>query len=775
MRCLTWVTVIAVPLLLCSCDGKKVDGGGQAEAGKEGQPKITGWLNWRGPRQTGASQETGLPVQCDAGKELWSYPLSGRGTPVLAGKNVYVWGYQGEGAGLQEVLLCLDAESGKLDWERRYSDFLSDNIYDRYAIGSPAVDPESGDVYLITSPGLFECLSPDGKTVRFQHSLMETLGRLTFPNGRGGTVVIDHDLVIFHYIMSNWGAQGPAMDRFYACDKKTGELVWHGATGERPKDNSITVPFIENRYGKRVFYAGTGDGSIACFNARTGQMLWRYKLGQGGINSSVVVSGNTLLAIHNTENVDSSERGRMIALKIPESVPAQPVLDKSCELWRNPLAAFSSSPVLVGETVYVTCESGELCALDVKTGHHKWRQKLGVEQLHASPLYADGRLYVPIFIPLQDENLPIKGKNFFVVQPEDGKILGATRLEGDCIGAPSAWNGRVFVHTTKKLYCFGKAGSNTGAPDWPAAEPLPVAGEAKELQIIPSEVLLRPGGKAAFRMRSIDQHGLPVGEVKTATWESYIPPTALVKALMKGKFNATGELVADAVLEPSAGAFKATAGNLSGIVRGRVLPDLPLKEDFNAYTLAEEHKVEAGVKFAYPPLSWIGARFKWEIREVGGEKCLTKTIDNTLFQRAMTFFGHPDTKGYTIAADVMSDGNKRKMSEVGVINQRYNVILKGNAQQLEVNSNQERLRVTVPFKWVPMKWYTLKARVDVAQDGSGTVRAKAWPKGEAEPLEWTLEVPLAHAHTNGSPGLFGFSPQLMPVYVDNVQVTPNGK
>ena len=126
----------------------------------------------------------------------------------------------------------------------------------------------------------------------------------------------------------------------------------------------------------------------------------------------------------------------------------------------------------------------------------------------------------------------------------------------------------------------------------------------------------------------------------------------------------------------------------------------------------------------------------------------------------------------------MSDGNRRKMSEVGIINQHYLIVLKGNEQKLEINSNLERLRVPAVdeppnFKWLPNVWYRLKARVDVAADGSGTVRAKAWKKAEGEPEKWTLEVPHRHAHQNGSPGLYGFSPQDMRVYIDNVSVTPN--
>jgi hypothetical protein len=80
----------------------------------------------------------------------------------------------------------------------------------------------------------------------------------------------------------------------------------------------------------------------------------------------------------------------------------------------------------------------------------------------------------------------------------------------------------------------------------------------------------------------------------------------------------------------------------------------------------------------------------------------------------------------------------------------------------------------VPFAWQAGKWYTLKTRVDVAPDGSGVVRAKCWPRDEAEPEGWTIEVQHAHAHHEGTPGLYGFTPQSrVRVYVDNIRVIPN--
>jgi hypothetical protein len=335
------------------------------------------------------------------------------------------------------------------------------------------------------------------------------------------------------------------------------------------------------------------------------------------------------------------------------------------------------------------------------------------------------------------------------------------------------------MQTTRHLYCFGKAGSNAGLAAEPAAEKWPAPGAATQLQVIPSEVLLRPAQTVSFRLRSLDANGLTVEEIKdqkSIKWAQYIPPTAKVRALLAGSFNEQGQFTAAPDAKPSAGAYQASLGELKGYIRGRTLPYLPIKQDFEWATLTETNEFDSE-RFAYPPLPWIGARFKFEIRDKEGSKVLAKTTENPFFQRAMVFLGDPGTKNYTIEADVMSDGNRRVMSDVGVINQRYLIVLKGNEQKLEINSNLERLRVPAKdepqnFKWLPKAWYRLKARVDVAPDGSGVVRAKAWKKEDPEPDKWILEVPHRHAHESGSPGLFGFSPQ-MKVYIDNVSVTPN--
>ena len=752
---------------------------------------VTGWLNWRGPQQNGTSLETALPDKIDASEALWVADFPGQSTAVVANDKVYIMGYLGEGADLQEGIGCFDAETGKLLWSRRYNDFLSDTIYLRYATSSPTVDPETGNIYMQGTQGILAGFTPDGK-VLWQHSMMEGFGRLTFPNSRTASPVLDDDLLITRGITANWGAHGPASDRFYAFDKRTGQLVWASTPGDRPRDNSFSHPYLGWLDSKRVLYSATGDGAVVCVNARTGDPLWRIPLFKAGINATVLVHNNDkVIAIYGTPY----EPGQMVALKIPHVTPtnsaAGPIVVERAqvELWSNDLSTSTSSPILVGDRVYVVTEKGYLCSVDATSGKVLWRLNIGIEQRNSSPLFADGKIYVPM---LDDPAVKSEGGGdagskgaFYVIQPSDkeGKILSHATLDGRCFGSPTAYNGKIYMQTTRHLYCFGKKGATAQVAVQPSPEQRPQPGPAAQLQIIPSEVLLKPGESASFRVRTLDANGFTVQEIndpKAVQWASFIPATARVRSTMKAAFNGEGKLVAATDSVPSAGAFQASLGNMHGVFRGRVLPGLPIRQDFQSFDLSETttNAFEKPTPFAYPPLPWIGARFKFEVRDKDGNQALTKTVDNKFFQRGFVFMGDPEMSHYTIEADVLSEGNRRKMSDVGIINQRYLIVLKGNEQKLEVNSNQERLRVPLPeepanFKWLPNVWYRLKARVDIAPDGTGVVRAKAWKRDETEPAPWTLEVPHRTAHRTGCPGLYGFSPQEMRVYIDNVRVTEN--
>ena len=802
------------------------------KAAKADEPKpaaasaggVKGWLDWRGPLKTGVSLEAGLPEKIDAKTALWSVDFPGQSSPVIANGKLFVMGYEGEAENLQEGISAFDTETGKLLWKQLNNDFLSDVIYLRYATSNPAVDPETGNIFTQGSQGLLTSYSPDGK-VLWQHSMMEEFGRLTFPNSRTASPIIDGELVITRGITSAWGAHGPAGDRFYAFDKKTGELVWSSAPGERPQDNTFCHVWLGFHEGKRVLYSAGGDSTLLAINARTGEPLWRVSVAKagakGGINAAVIQHKDNIIVVHESENIDTTEVGRMAAFKIPTGVKPPNAQTphvftaKELETWRNPVGSLASSPVLVGDRIYEVSGTGDLAAVDANTGKVLWKKKLGIEQRQSSPLYAGGLLYVAMYIAAQGEGANPGAADtdggsgeLFVLKPSDTgvEIVSRTLLDGKCFGSPVAYNGKIYIQTDKKLYAFGKKGDNAkGLAKYPEPEKWPAPGAKTQLQPIPYEFALKPGEKRGFRIRALDANGFTVDEnvdPKSVKWEPFIPPTALVKVTMKGAFDANGELTAEAI---SAGQWKATLDGAVGFVKGRVASGLPIKQDFETIELKETtgpgigkeplplapatadkpaqqaaptnwNVVEEPTPFSYPPLWWNSARFRFEVRQApgeGGTKAFCKTVDNKLFQRGQVFISTPDLKNYTIEADVLTEGNKRKMSEIGVINQRYIVVLKGNSQELEVNSNQERLKVSVPFKWSPNAWYRVKARVDLAADGTGMVRAKAWKKGEEEPAAWALEVPHKLAHAHGSPGLFGFSPQEQRAWVDNIAVTPN--
>ena len=130
---------------------------------------------------------------------------------------------------------------------------------------------------------------------------------------------------------------------------------------------------------------------------------------------------------------------------------------------------------------------------------------------------------------------------------------------------------------------------------------------------------------------------------------------------------------------------------------------------------------------------------------------------------------------YTVQGDVRSTQKRRQMGDVGLVAQRYNLILFGNAEKVELQSWQPETARTVSkkFSWKWDTWYTLKLRVETLIDKSVKVQGKVWPRGEAEPAEWTIERvdPPALANLEGAAGLYADAP--VEVALDNIKVTKN--
>lgn len=733
---------------------------------------ASGWLNWRGPNQNGVSPAAvKLPDSLAIGgpNHRWSFKIQGAGAPVIADGRVYAFGFYGETTDLEEALICLDVKTGEKLWEHRFRDYLSDTTYNRYGIGAPLVDAETGNIYLESTWGHVFAFSRDGK-VLWERSMVEEFGRLTFPNGRTGSLAIDGPLVITDGITANWGADGPARNRFYAFDKRTGELVWFSTPSVAPVDSSFATPVFGNLGNQRVFYAGTGCGYIVCINARTGEPVWRFHLSAAGVNADILLLGNDkLIGVHGKENVDSTSMGRLVAIKIPTEYPTGPkplVLPPSAEVWRNDdYVAFSSSPLLVNGRVYSTIATGSLVCADAATGKTIWQEKLAPDQLHASPAYADGKFYVPMH----------NGTVFVLKDAGDkAQILSQNPMGAPCLGAPSFYGDAVFIFSKEALHCFGPKASAASVPPAVAFKPEPAStAPITQLQVVPAEFSLAPGQSQKFTVYGLDAAGRRVRELTDGvTFAKFIPPTAVVKSEVDAAMNGQ-VLVAGPQARQSAGQLMVKWNNLSATTRGRIVAGLGYKEDFESFVF--DQKSPMGEPAAFPPLPWLGARVKWNVLEHGGSKVVANRLDVILFQRTMNFIGKPEMKNYTLEADVMTDGTRRVMSTVGLVNQRYLIAMTANSRILEVSSNHERVKESVPFDAQPNTWYRLKTRVDADKTGpGGTVRAKLWKRGEPEPAAWTIEVRQPKIHTEGAPGIFAFSPQSQKrVFIDNLSLAAN--
>ncbi len=701
------------------------------------------WAEWRGPLRDGVSTEKNLPSKWSpTGENLsWKAPYGGRSTPIVMDDRVYLVNTFGKGETLQERVMCLSADTGKVLWEHRFNVFLSDVPPHRVGWASPVGDPSTGNVYVMGVGGTVLALSKEGK-VLWEHSLAEDMGLLTTHGGRTVSPIIDGDLVITSGVTFSWGTHSRGTHRFVAFDKRTGEVVWSSAPGSQPYDTTYAPPIIADVAGTRLLIQGTSDGFVHAIKPQTGEAVWKIEVSKRGLNTGVVVHGTTAILTHSEENLESSEMGMIEAV----DATARGELKKEQVRWSKVgWQGGFSSPVLDGDRLYQVDNGANLAAFEVSTGKQLWLQNLGTIQ-KASPVLADGKLYVGT------EN----GK-FFIIEPSatgakilDEDQLGTEAVPEAIIASVAVSHGRVFIVTDANVYCVGKK-SNTGkTPSLPTA---PVVGPVTYVQVVPAELTLKPGDKASFRARLFDERGNFVREEKSAEWSL----DKLKGTVANGQFATAS----DAVVQ--AGEVRASVGGVTGAARVRVIPPLPWAEDFDAMELNTF------------PQHWTNTGMKYVVRELEGRKVFVKTVEgSSLRTRARAYMGPNDLHDYTVEADVRATEKRRQVGDAGVIAQRYALVLFGNAQKLEISPWQpETARVaSVPFAWKPDTWYRMKLQVENLPDGRVRARGKAWLASEPEPAPWTVERIDLIGNRQGSPGIFG-SALTSEVYFDNLKVTPN--
>jgi outer membrane protein assembly factor BamB len=380
------------------------------------------WPEWRGPTRDGRSAETGLPERWSpAGDNLaWRIPVGARSAPVAFGDRLYVLTVtDGSVASTQERLVAIEAETGKIIWERRFSIYLSDVPQHRSAWASPAVDPETGNIYVFTVGAQLVAVSPDGN-VLWDRSLPEEYGAVTTHGGRTTSPIVHDDTVILNTLLLAWGDLSRPGNRYMAFDKRTGQTVWVSSPQTRHYDTNYSMPIVAPIGGVDALIVGGTDGAFHALKANTGEPIWRIDVSKRAILNSALYRDGIAYITHGEENLGTTQMGMVAAI----DAGGRGELGESVFKWRTFgfLPTFAS-PVMDAERLYSVDNGAIVAGFDLKTGTKLWERSLGTLQ-KGSPVLADGKLYVGT------EN----GK-FYILRPS---ATGVEVIDEDVLGTPES-------------------------------------------------------------------------------------------------------------------------------------------------------------------------------------------------------------------------------------------------------------------------------------------------------------------------------------------------
>jgi outer membrane protein assembly factor BamB len=305
---------------------------------------------WRGENRDGSASAFSEPKTWpEKLTQRWRVDVgAGYATPIVIGSTVYSFTRQGD----DEVLMALDAGTGKIIWRSGYSA--------PYQMGAPTKahgpGPKSTPLY---HEGKLYTLGISGIVSAFDASNGKLIWQKPAPKeqpffGTASSPVADRDLVIFHP-----GNYGPLT----AYDATSGDIKWTSS-----EDGLYASPMIVELGGIRQVVT-MGQQNVMGVSLQDGAVLWRYPwAGQGGGMQAItpIVYGETIIV--------SSYHMGVTALK-----PAGRDGKWRVEVvWHtDDVSLFLSNPVLIGDTLFGLSEkaSGQFFALDAKTGKVLWLGK----------------------------------------------------------------------------------------------------------------------------------------------------------------------------------------------------------------------------------------------------------------------------------------------------------------------------------------------------------------------------------------------------------------
>lgn len=401
------------------------------------------WPNWRGPTNNGLSNETGLATKWSPTSHVaWKSPLPGPAgsTPVIAGGKIFLTSVDVEG---DLWLLACSTEGGKPLWKQNVGSGNKDVRGDEGNSASPSPVTDGEHVWTLMGEGTLACFTVDGKPV-WSFNVQDRYGKLSIAFGLTSTPVLDGD-VLYLQLIHGEGDVKTQEARVVALDKKTGKEIWavpRPSDGYAENEHSYASPIMYED-GQRKYLLSHGNDYIVAHDLKDGHELWRcgelnrkanYEPTLRFVASPVSVPGIIV--------VPTAKKGPVLALK-PDGM-GDITNEKKFHLWQVERTPDVPSPIVVDDIVYLCMHDGNLMALDRATGKELYFERTHRMRHRASPVYADGHLY----LAARDGRVTVvkAGPKF--------EIVAENELLEDLSSSLAISNGTIYIRTYQHLWAI---------------------------------------------------------------------------------------------------------------------------------------------------------------------------------------------------------------------------------------------------------------------------------------------------------------------------------
>ena len=227
------------------------------------------WPQYRGPNSDGSSPETGILKKwpSEGPRQLWKKPLQlGFSSFAVSGGKAFTLEQRYLEGAAREVCVALDAASGKELWAYPLGRARYDNGYDAGPDDGPRSTPavSDGKVYVNSAYLLLVCLDAESGKVIWSKDLPKEHAAQNISWQNAASPLLDGELVFVA-----GGGPGQALLGF---NKQNGKVVWKGENDRMTHASPVAATIL----GKRqiIFLTQTGAVSV---QPEDGKVLWRYK------------------------------------------------------------------------------------------------------------------------------------------------------------------------------------------------------------------------------------------------------------------------------------------------------------------------------------------------------------------------------------------------------------------------------------------------------------------------------------------------------------------